>query len=55
MTYERDAVDEFLIRREKYLRWERRNRHIKIMANIGMIYFGAIMALIIVDFLYKVS
>lgn len=54
MTYEKQIVDEIL-RREAFLRWEKRNRHIKTMANIGMIFFGAIMALIIVDILNKVG
>jgi hypothetical protein len=55
MTFEQEEVVKFLERREKYLQWEKRNRHIKIMANIGMIYFGALMALIVIDFLTKVE
>lgn len=55
MTYEKEVVDELILRREAYLRWEKRNRHIKTMANIGLVFFGAIMALIIVDILNKVN
>lgn len=55
MTYEKEAVDALILRREAYLRWEKRNRHIKIMANIGMVFFGAVMTLIIIDILNKVN
>lgn len=55
MTFESEAVNEMILRREKYLRWEKRNRHIKTMANWSLVFFGVIMTLIVVDILDKVK
>jgi hypothetical protein len=55
MTFEQQEVVKFLERQAKWERWEKRNRHIKVMANWGLVFFGAIVALILVDILTKVG
>lgn len=55
MTFEQQEVIKFLERKAKWERFEKQHRQIKLMANIGLVFYGVLFTLILVDILTKVG